>query len=100
MSVMNEVNLNFIRCFQVLLETLNFSEAASRLRLAQSNVSRQIKILEDALGVRLFHRTRHGVSLTPEGIRFKNEVLPLTSELDDKLMNFQKAQTEESGEIK
>lgn len=94
------VNLNFIKCFEVLAETLSFSEASDRLRLAQSNVSRQIKILEEDLGVLLFHRTRQGVSLTPEGVRFRNEILPLTRELNEKLSNFQNQQQEEIGEIK
>lgn len=97
---MSDLNLNFIRCFEVLSETLNFSEASEKLRLAQSNVSRQIKILEESLGVRLFNRTRQGVSLTAEGIRFKNEVLPLTQELGEKIAGFQNAQAEESGEIR
>jgi DNA-binding transcriptional LysR family regulator len=95
-----EINLNFIRCFEVLADTLSFSIASERLRLAQSNVSRQIKILEETLGVRLFHRTRQGVSLTPEGQRFRQEVLPLTQELREKLEGFSNQQKEEIGEIK
>ncbi len=95
-----EINLNFIHCFEVLADTLSFSVASERLRLAQSNVSRQIKILEEALGVRLFHRTRQGVSLTPEGQRFRQEVLPLTQNLREKLDSFSNQQKEEVGEIK
>jgi DNA-binding transcriptional LysR family regulator len=95
-----EINLNFIRCFEVLAETLSFSLASEKLRLAQSNVSRQIKVLEEALGVRLFHRTRQGVSLTAEGQRFRQEVLPLTQELREKLESFSLQQKEEAGEIK
>ncbi len=95
-----ETNLNFIRCFEILAETLSFSTASERLRLAQSNVSRQIKLLEESLGVRLFHRTRQGVSLTPEGQRFRQEILPLTQELREKLERFSNRQQEEAGEIK
>lgn len=95
-----DINLNFIKCFEVLAETLSFSITSEKLRLAQSNVSRQIKILEESLGVRLFHRTRQGVYLTPEGQRFRQEVLPLTLELREKLEGFTNQQQEESGEIK
>jgi len=95
-----EVNLNLIHCFTVLAETLSFSEAGDRLRLAQSNVSRQIKLLEESLGVRLFHRTKQGVSLTPEGVRFKAEVLPIAGVLQEKLSQFQNQQKEEIGEIR
>lgn len=98
---MNEdINLNFIKCFEVLAETLSFSVASEKLRLAQSNVSRQIKILEESLGVRLFHRTRQGVSLTPEGQRFRLDILPLTLELREKLEGFTNQQQVEAGEIK
>lgn len=95
-----EMNLNFIRCFEVLAETLSFSVASEHLRLAQSNVSRQIKVLESSLGVRLFHRTRQGVSLTAEGQRFRHDILPLTQALREKLENFANGQKEEVGEIK
>ncbi len=95
-----DINLNFIKCFEVLADTLSFSVTSEKLRLAQSNVSRQIKILEESLGVRLFHRTRQGVSLTPEGHRFRQDVLPLTLELREKLATFTNQQQEESGEIK
>ncbi len=95
-----DINLNFIRCFEVLAETLSFSVTSERLRLAQSNVSRQIKILEESLGIKLFHRTRQGVSLTSEGQRFRQSVLPLTLELREKLDSFTNLQQEESGEIK
>src|SRR5690606_14506976 len=99
-NLTGDINLNFIRCFEVLADTLSFSVASERLRLAQSNVSRQIKILEESLGVRLFHRTRQGVSLTPEGVRFKQEILPLTQELRETLEGFMNRQQEEAGEIK
>lgn len=95
-----DINLNFIKCFEILAETLSFSVTSEKLRLAQSNVSRQIKILEESLGVRLFHRTRQGVSLTPEGQRFRQEILPLTLELREKLERFTNQQQEETGEIK
>lgn len=95
-----DINLNFIRCFEILADTLSFSVTSEKLRLAQSNVSRQIKVLEDSLGVRLFHRTRHEVSLTPEGQRFREEVLPLMLDLRERLDKFTNQQREEAGEIK
>lgn len=95
-----DINLNFIRCFEILADTLSFSVTSEKLRLAQSNVSRQIKVLENSLGVRLFHRTRHEVSLTPEGQRFREEVLPLMLDLRERLDAFTNQQREESGEIR
>ena len=41
--------------------------AAELLQISQPTLSRQLKGLEDALGVTLFHRGPHQISLTPEG---------------------------------
>ena len=48
-------------------ETRSFTEAAARLHLTQSAVSRQIQQLEEHYGVALFERSRRQVSLTPQG---------------------------------
>jgi LysR family glycine cleavage system transcriptional activator len=45
----------------------SFSLAASELSLTQGAISRQIAILEEQLGVRLFHRNGRGVVLTEVG---------------------------------
>jgi DNA-binding transcriptional LysR family regulator len=45
-----------LRCFVALYETLNFSRAAARLRIVQSNVSARIRRLEKHLGAKLFYR--------------------------------------------
>ena len=42
----------------------SFSAAATELSLTQGAVSRQIALLEEQLGVRLFHRNGRGVELT------------------------------------
>lgn len=43
-----------------IAELGSFSRAASKLRVAQPAISRQIQLLEDELGVQLFHRDGHG----------------------------------------
>lgn len=45
----------------------SFSAAAAELSLTQGAISRQIAILEEQLGVRLFHRNGRGVELTETG---------------------------------
>ncbi|MBC7384739.1 MAG: LysR family transcriptional regulator [Cryobacterium sp.] len=94
------MNLDFIRCFEVLAETLSFSAAAERLNLAQSNVSRQIQLLEKEVGAQLFQRTRHGVSLTSEGQRFREQVLPPCLFFRESIAKFTRSEQEEVGEIK
>lgn len=56
-----------IQCFLSVAETLNFTEAANRLFIAQSSLSRNISHLEAELGMTLFTRTKKYVRLTPSG---------------------------------
>ena len=62
-----------LKYFVKVAETLNFSEAAKSLFVAQSALSQQIGQLEQELGVQLFQRTNHGVCLTEAG----EELLPM-----------------------
>jgi DNA-binding transcriptional LysR family regulator len=45
----------------------NFTRAAERLHVAQPALSRQVRLLEQELGVELLHRTTHDVELTEAG---------------------------------
>ena len=56
-----------------LAETLNFHRAAQRLEMSQPHLTRVIKSLEKDLGITLFERSPHGVTLTPEGSRAVKE---------------------------
>lgn len=64
------MDLNQIRSFLAVTQTLNFTNAARQNSVPQSTISRQISDLEEQLGVRLFYRTRRNVQLTEEGRTF------------------------------
>ncbi len=53
--------------FRVTLESGSVRRAAARLDIAPSAVSRQIALLEEALGATLMERQRDGISPTPVG---------------------------------
>lgn len=62
-----------LRYFATVARELSFTRAAAKLRVAQPAISRQIRQLEDELGVRLFDRTKSRVQLTANGQTFLTE---------------------------
>lgn len=66
------MELQQIKYFLVLAEELHFWNSAEKLFITQSALSRQIKALEDELGVQLFERSKRTVKLTETG-RFLQE---------------------------
>ena len=62
-----------LRCFVALAQELHFGRAAARLGRTQPPFSRQIRMLEADLGVRLVDRTNRAVGLTHAGQAFLPE---------------------------
>ncbi|MDR2335170.1 MAG: LysR family transcriptional regulator [Burkholderiaceae bacterium] len=63
-----------LACFEAAGRHESYTRAAQELALTQSAVSRQILALEEQLGVQLFRRTRHGVTLTEAGRHYSKQV--------------------------
>ena len=53
--------------FEAVARLGSFTQAASELGVTQAAVSRQVRFLEETLGVRLFHRLHRSIALTSEG---------------------------------
>ena len=64
------MELRHLRYFIAVAEELSFTKAAQKLRLAQPSLTRQVRNLEDEIGVRLLKRANNRVALTEEGRRF------------------------------
>lgn len=64
------MELRHLRYFVSVAEALSFTKAAEKLHTAQPSLTRQIRNLEEELGVRLLHRTKQKVTLTDEGRSF------------------------------
>jgi LysR family transcriptional regulator, glycine cleavage system transcriptional activator len=63
-------SLDLLQGFEAAARHLSFTKAGEELYLTQSAVSRQIKELEDQLGVELFHRRHRALALTEAGQQF------------------------------
>ena len=64
------ISENNIKCFLDLSRTLNFTATAENLFMTQQAVSKRIDGLEKTMGLKLFHRSYHEVSLTEDGLVF------------------------------
>lgn len=65
---------NRARAFLVTAEEGSFSAAARALGMAQPTVGRQVAALERELGVVVFERVGHGLTLTPTGLDLVDHV--------------------------
>jgi LysR family glycine cleavage system transcriptional activator len=59
--------LHALRSFEAAARHLNLTRAAAELRVTHGAVSRQVKLLEEHVGLVLFQRNNTGVSMTAEG---------------------------------
>jgi LysR family glycine cleavage system transcriptional activator len=66
--------LNAVRAFAAAARHLSFTLAAAELHVTHGAVSRQVKALEQHLGVALFERRVRQIVLTEEGLAFFEEV--------------------------
>ena len=89
------MDINHLREFTVLAETKNYWEAAYRLFLNQSTLSKHIKSMEHELGAPLFARTTRKVELTEFGealLPYARSITRLHFEYSAKLMQIQNHQ--------
>lgn len=79
-------DLPVLQAFECAARHGNFTKAAVELNLTQSAVSRQVKALEDQLGVLLFERVRKRVLLSSAGARLLPEATRLLQQAEEMVL--------------
>ncbi len=88
-----------LRYFITAAHLLHITRAAEALHIAQPALTQNIRQLEEALGVQLFHRIRKRVSLTEAGQVFLVEAERTLRQLEFSVMAAQKAARGEMGKL-
>ena len=76
------IELRHLRYFRAVVESKSFGRAAERLELTQPALSRQIRDLEQSIGVTLLARATRGVSATAAGESFFRSTRRILDEAD------------------
>jgi len=77
------MELRHLRYFVAVGEEQHYGRAASRLRIAQPAISRQIQDLEAEVGFKLFERLPRGVKLTAAGKQFLQDARRILQEVNE-----------------
>lgn len=68
------VSLDLYKIFYYVAKNESITRAANELNISQPAISKQIKVLEEQIGIELFTRKRDGVSLTEAGEKIYNKI--------------------------
>ena len=73
------MELRVLNYFLIVAREENITKAAQLLHVTQPTLSRQLMQLEEELGVKLFHRGKHSISLTEDGMLLRRRAQELAS---------------------
>lgn len=77
-----DINLRHLEYFVKVAKQGSINKAAQCLYISQPYLGKIIHDLEETLGARLFHRSRSGVTLTPDGVEFLGHAERILSEMN------------------
>lgn len=94
------MNLKRLEAFVHVAKRRSFSEVADMMNMTQSGVSRQIKTLEEELGIQLFDRSTTYVELTSAGRLIYKKAEELLTQWDQLIQECKELKNELSGSMK
>lgn len=90
-----QMELRHLRYFVMAAEEGNMSRAAARLHVSQPAVSRQLRDLEEELGVPLFERQSNGLSITDAGqtaLTHARQILRQSNAMSEAMRSFSESE--------
>lgn len=81
--------LNAFRYFDIAAQTESFVRAAEHLHVTHGAVSRQVRLLEESLGVELFERRNRAIFLTPAGRALQGTTQAIFEQLEGAVQRLQ-----------
>jgi len=94
------MDIQQIKNFLVLSNTLNYRKAAEQINIVQPALSRQIQLLENEIGAMLFNRSKRAVNLTEAGIFFQKEADRILQDLNKTIIRAAQVHNGEAGEVR
>ena len=95
----NIMEFRVLKYFLMVAREENITKAAALLHLTQPTLSRQLMQLEAELGVKLFHRSKHSIILTEDGMLLKRRAQEIVSLSDKTVQELSHKEDMLSGEI-
>jgi DNA-binding transcriptional LysR family regulator len=97
---MINMDVQQLKNFLVLCNTLNFRKAADQINIVQPALSKQIQLLENEVGALLFNRSSRTVNLTEAGLFFQHEANRILQDLNKAIIRTAQLHNGEAGEIR
>ncbi len=93
------MNVQHMKYFIDIAETLSFTESAKRCGITQPALSKAITQMEEELGFALFKRNSRAVYLTPAGDVFYKDIKKIISDYDLAVTKSQNTARDEASEV-
>lgn len=93
------MEIRALQYFLVVAREENITKAAALLHITQPTLSRQLMQMEETLGVKLFHRGKHNIMLTEEGMLLRRRAQEIIDLAEKTTKELKHGEESVSGEI-